>query len=268
MLVGCVGVGESKPEILTGMVEVENPVFTEPSPTSTKTVIEATIVYPEINHEDILETIPNTPTPQQTSWIICSPLAEHDVDHLKDIVSSPYDPPPMGKDDRHQGVDFAYYNQVGRASILGEGIRAILGGWVAAVLEDQLPYGNMVMLETPLRMVPPFMRDRLSLEENESLYHLYAHMESPPDFVLGSWVNCGDYLGNVGKTGYNIPVAHLHLETRKGPIGWQFDGMAYYDTRATESERYNYELWRTSGKFRHFDPMILFGIFDTLEDNR
>jgi hypothetical protein len=33
--------------------------------------------------------------------------------------------------------------------------------------------------------------------------------------------------------------------------------MRFYDTRATQEEMDNYVLWRTSGVFRHFDPMVL-----------
>lgn len=258
MLVGCVGVGDSIPELPSTIVDVENPKFAESSPTSTESVTDVPIEATEIILQEIPETISNTPTRQQVDIKICSPLAEHEVDHLQHIVSSPYSPPPMGKDDRHQGVDFAYYNQEGRASILGEGIQTIFGGWVAAVLEDRLPYGNMVLIETPFRSILLFINETLALDESESLYHLYAHMENPPDFIIGSWIECGAYLGNVGKTGYNIPVAHLHLETRIGPSGWRFNGMAYYDTLATDSERQNYKLWRMSGEFRHFNPMILF----------
>lgn len=194
----------------------------------------------------------------EPEWELCSPLAEHEIINLFEIVSSPYNPPPMGKDDRHQGVDFAYYNHGGRTSILGEGVTAILGGWVAVTQVDSLPYGNSVMIETPFDYLPADLVEVLGLGETDSIYHLYAHMEKPTEFVLGQWLKCGELLGVVGMTGYNIPVAHLHLETRIGPAGWRFGGMAYYDTQSTELERSNYELWRMSGIFRHFDPMQLF----------
>jgi hypothetical protein len=66
----------------------------------------------------------------------------------------------------------------------------------------------------------------------------------------------------VGTTGYNIVNPHLHLETRIGPQGATFlEGMKYYDTRATEAEQANYEMWRTSGYFRHFDPLDLINMY-------
>lgn len=98
----------------------------------------------------------------------------------------------------------------------------------------------------------------LGIVAGESLYHLYAHFDESPLPEAGDWVACGELIGEVGKSGYNIPVAHLHLETRIGPSGAIFDEMGYYDTRASEVARENYETWRMSGVFRHFNPMVLF----------
>jgi len=189
---------------------------------------------------------------------LCSPLADHLVSDLFGIVSSPYDPPPMGKDDRHQGVDFAYYNQRKRSSIEGEGIQAITAGWVASVIEDRLPYGNMVIMETPWSNLPDEVHHELNIGPGESLYHLYAHMNDTPLPSIGSWVECGQIIGHVGKSGYNVPVAHLHLETRIGPSGTRFNEMVFYDTRASIVEMENYKTWRMSGIYWHFDPMTLF----------
>jgi hypothetical protein len=55
--------------------------------------------------------------------------------------------------------------------------------------------------------------------------------------------------------------AHLHLETRLGKAGETFSGMAFYTTSASVEEMENYVRWRTSGDFRHFDPMNLFAWF-------
>ena len=231
------------------------PIETE---TSQEEILRPTLIKTKEPTQKVIE----LPTETPIIWKLCSPLVDHEIESLFQIISSPYNPPPMGKDDRHQGVDFAYYNQDGRASIQGEEIQAILGGWVAAVLENKLPYGNMVMIETPYTILPTSIVTNLEISGTESLYHSYAHMEFPAVVELGQWVDCGDFLGRVGKTGYNIPVAHLHLETRLGPSGWRFTGIAYYDTQATEEERNNYEVWRMSGVFRHFDPMLLFSILD------
>jgi murein DD-endopeptidase MepM/ murein hydrolase activator NlpD len=180
------------------------------------------------------------------------------LEQLDEIVSQVYDPPPPGKDDRHQGVDFAYYRHGGRASIEGEIIQAIFSGRVAANIDDRLPYGNMVMIESGQGDIPPALIAALDLPPNSSLYHLYAHLDSAPSFEIGQEIECGQALGAVGKTGYVVPVPHLHIETRIGPAEARFEGIAFYDTKTSEVERENYRLWRTSGVFRHFDPMTLF----------
>jgi murein DD-endopeptidase MepM/ murein hydrolase activator NlpD len=191
---------------------------------------------------------------------ICSPLAEHRLEQLDEIVSQAYDPPPPGKDDRHHGLDFAYYRHGGRASIEGEVIQSVLPGRVAANIDDRLPYGNMVMIESVQENLHPELIAALDLPADSSLYLLYAHLESAPTFDIGQEITCGQALGAVGKTGYFVPVPHLHIEARVGPAGARFESMAFYDTSASEAEKENYRLWRTSGEFQHFDPMLLFQI--------
>lgn len=208
---------------------------------------------PEADSRTPTESIPEAPQPQ-----LCSPLAEHSIEQLVEIISSPYAPPPAGKDDRHHGVDFAYYNHNGRASVDGEGAQSILAGRVAASIHDRLPYGNLVIIETPPELLPKALREMLQIPAGSSLYHLYAHLSEAPRVEPGQAINCGALLGYAGMTGYNIPVAHLHLETRLGPANSFFEGMVFYDTRATASEQANYVRWRTSGEFQHFDPMVLF----------
>lgn len=108
----------------------------------------------------------------------------------------------------------------------------------------------------------PEINEQFEIGVRDSLYILYAHFSNSPLVDWGDQVACGQTLGEVGATGYNIVNPHLHLETRIGPADANFmDGMAYYDTRTTPVERENYELWRTSGNFRHFDPMLLINAY-------
>ena len=200
-------------------------------------------------------TAPTLPTQRSP---LCSPLAEHSLAQLPEIVSQPYAPPPPGKDERHHGVDFAYYNHGGRAAIDGEGVQAIMGGRVAAAIQDRLPYGNMVIIETPHESLPQEVLESTSIPKGNSVYHLYAHFAETPLVELGQDVECGQLLGHVGQTGYVVPVAHLHLETRIGPPGVAFESMAFFDTQATPEEQAAYTRWRTSGDFQHIDPMTLF----------
>jgi murein DD-endopeptidase MepM/ murein hydrolase activator NlpD len=193
-----------------------------------------------------------TPPPFQ----LCSPLAEHTLEELPEIISDPYHPPPPGKEERHQGVDFSYYRRGDRMSIQGVPVQSILSGVAAASLEDKFPYGNMVIVETPIEDLPADLAERLDYSPGESLYILYVHMEQAPEVALGEAVNACQGLGSVGKSG-NAGVTHLHIETRIGPAGQQFPSMAYYDLKASEEEKAAYLRWRISWDFRHFDPMVL-----------
>ncbi len=203
----------------------------------------------------------DTATPKP-ALLLCSPLEEQSIQEIPEIVSGPYNPPRPGKDDRHHGTDLAYYRRKDRTSIEGERVQALLAGRVIAVVKDKPPYGNMVVIETPDSALPFEIVRQFEMIEEESLYILYAHMKNAPLVTLGDPISCGQTLGEVGATGYNIVQPHLHFETRIGPADHVFfDGMAYYDTQTTEAERANYELWRTSGVFRHFDPMILINTY-------
>ncbi len=198
--------------------------------------------------------IPQSDTPIMPA---CSPLAGHSIQELLEIISAPYDPPPPGKEERHHGVDFAYYRRGERESILGVEVQAVLPGRVAMSLADSFPYGNVVIIETPGEYLPVNLITSLEMSKGESLYILYAHLGQPPLVTAGEQVDICQLLGYVGKSG-NAGVAHLHLEARLGPPGISFTGMAYYSTRVTPVEKGNYERWRTSGDFRHFDPLRLY----------
>ena len=155
---------------------------------------------------------PTNSTIPEIKFQLCSPLAEHEINDLPSIVSDPYDPPPLGKDDRHHGVDFAYYNQGGRESIEGEGVAAILPGSVAAVLEDRLPYGNMVIIETQHDDLWPELIRHLEIVLGESLYHLYAHFGQPPSVTLGQRIECV----SIDRRSRENGVQHTHTTPASG----------------------------------------------------
>ena len=153
-------------------------------------------------------------------------------------------------------MDFAYYRDGSRASIAGEGVQAVLGGIVAAALDNHYPYGNMVMIETPLDSLPKALADELGIAPGESLYTVYAHLVGAPTVSLGDPVGACQPLGAVGHSG-NAGVAHLHLEMRLGPAASRFPLMEFYTWTATEEAKTAYLRWRISGDFRHFDPMLV-----------
>ncbi len=188
---------------------------------------------------------------------LCSPLVETSLDQLVTIISEPYRPPPPGSEARHHGVDFAYFRKFDRASIEGAGVQAVMDGRVAAAIVDSFPYGNLIIIETPWSAIPAEMVERIQMKTEESMYLLFAHLERPPSLRLGDRLQACQFIGNAGKSG-NAGGAHLHFEVRLGAPGARFSGMAYYKAWATDEERSNYLLWRTSGSFRHIDPISLF----------
>jgi murein DD-endopeptidase MepM/ murein hydrolase activator NlpD len=242
------------PNLEVGKEEPASPTATVVAPTSS----------PAVTYEpEPLEPAAG-PTQELVSNRVCSPLEGHSLFELEEIISFPYDPPPLGKDTGHHGVDFAYYRWKDRLSIQGVIIQAALPGRVAAVILNRPPYGYMVMVETPPADLPIGLADRIGVQKEESVYLLYAHMNDVPVVVLGEMVGCGQALGEVGNTPPEWSSApHLHFEGRVGPEGTVFAEMAYYINNVTNLEYENYNLWRMSGVFRLFDPMILveYGVF-------
>ncbi|MFC2025696.1 M23 family metallopeptidase [Chloroflexota bacterium] len=202
-----------------------------------------------------------THTPSRTPVSsLCSPLTDHLIEVLPKIVSDAYDPPPRGHDDRHHGVDFTYYNYLGRDYIQGVKVQSIFPAYVSASIPDSFPYGNLVILETPGSYLSSLLVEKLDIEEGESLYTLYAHLEKQPDLVLGDQIQACQIFNEVGRSG-NSNVYHLHLETRIGPSNAKFETMSAFIDGATAKDRENYRRWRISGEFRHLDPMDLL-LFD------
>jgi len=237
-------------------------------PTSTATATQAPSAAPE------------NPTPTQVIYEVCVPLELETFDSLKLILSKPLDIPAFGADTGHHGVDFAYFQRDDRESIQGIEIYAILPGNVITTLEDNIPYGYTLLIETPLSDLPQTLQDVLMdgylpvpddphyrlycpdvtppvLTGDLSIYHLYAHMEVKPEFEPGEPISCGQRIGTVGNTGYSSNP-HLHLETRLGPSGAEISNMAHYESSYTLDQLSTYCLWRMSGYFQLFDPFILF----------
>lgn len=225
-------------------------------------------------------TLPQTPI---LTLEVCSPLQGYDLDDLPDIISNPYNPPAPGSDDPHQGVDLADRLPDSQAAVTGMGVRAVLSGQVAGVVADRFPYGNAVLVETPLQDFPDgwlaegFLPDPLpqplvnpaltcpqvtpptSESGMRSIYILYAHLQAQPEVEPGQQVRCGDSLGAIGESG-NALNPHLHVEARVGPAGAVFSSMAHYDNRATQDEMGLYCLWRVSGVFQVIDPLVVFAL--------
>ena len=158
-------------------------------------------------------------------------------------------------------------------------MQAAIAGRVAAVVHDRFPFGNALIVETPLEDIPLEMQEGMAIpspappqgnqsaltcpgptpaasEEaaRRSLYLLYAHLAQAPELQPGDEVTCGQRLGQVGDSG-NALNPHLHLEVRAGPAGMRFSSLAHYDASASEEEMANYCAWTVSGLFQLVDPL-------------
>lgn len=167
-------------------------------------------------------------------------------------------------------------------ALAGNPIQAALEGQVAMILNDRFPYGNAVLIETPLHQI--FAKDnapRLAIptpaptlpphpsltcpavttgnkpdQQNRSLYLLYAHLSETVALHPGDAVACGEYLGKIGQS-ENALNPHLHLEVRVGPSRARFTSMAHYTASASAEEMGNYCLWRVSSQFQLINPLDL-----------
>ena len=254
-------------------------VQTQLSPTNFEiipTIIPVPVTPSVENKEPVLSI--DTPTLSQTELV--TPLEGLKLEELFEIVSNPFFYAGDGKDEGHHGSDFSFYQYKSLEKIENLPVHSIASGRVSSVINNRPPYGNMVMVETPFSSLPVFLQDHLNLfypvskfpfhtnlscpdfqfEENLknfdafSLYILYAHLYSPPEMQIDSFVLGGDAIGKVGNTG-SSGNPHLHLEFRIGPSGYTFDEMSHYDNTASQNEISNYCLWRVSGLFYQVDPM-------------
>ncbi len=241
------------------------------------------IVQPTFTIEPTVTPLPLVETPSHQTQI-CSPLEGESLSELPEIITQLFKMPRAGQDDGHHGVDFAFYRRKDLLSIDGLPILSALDGEVVTIINDKYPYGNAIIIETPLDSISPILLDQLNppstqptvipdpkfnwapgelpfqlSETSRSLYIYYAHLKFPADVNVGYKVTCGQQIGQVGNTG-DSSNSHLHFETRIGPSGARIESMAYYTAQSTQSERYNYVVWRVSNMFQLFDPMVLLSI--------
>jgi hypothetical protein len=231
-------------------------------------------------------TLSPSSTPSATPGVqVCSPLEGIPLANLPELVSNPYAPPPPGSDDPHHGVDLALLDTTTRIALAGHPVQAALPGIVAGAIRERFPYGNAVLVETPLDELPAASLAALALptpgsvqlshpvltcptplaslpaeDAPRSLYLLYAHLLEPPEVMSGEALACGASMGAVGMSG-NALNPHLHLEVRVGPSGIRFESLAHYTASASPQEMGDYCLWRVSGAFQLLDPLaVLLGL--------
>ncbi|MBN2258470.1 MAG: M23 family metallopeptidase [Anaerolineaceae bacterium] len=267
------------------MTGCTQPVELTNSPSAPALVQATDTAVPETPTQ-IIPTTTQTPTPVS----LCSPLVDITLEQLPDFVSNPFSPFLIAdaRDSGHPGTDFAYYTHpvTGKAMLASE-IYAILPGRVASISAGMAPFGNLIMIETALEILPAdiialfdqYPQPTPSVPETHlncpapvttapgwqydqpSVYVLYAHMDQPADFSIGDPVSCGAAIGLVGNTGRS-GNPHLHLEIRYGPGNAVFGQMGHYSNDATIPEMDAYCTWRVSGIFQAIDPMLLIRAMD------
>jgi len=267
---------------------------TAPSPAPGMKTITPINTVPPTQRVDPTKTPQLTPSPSPTTTpsptaaiesitAFCSPLQGIELKDLHSITSQAFTAPSPFMDDGHPAVDLAFFTFEGLPSMLGHPVQAVLPGKVVMVVEDRFPYGHMILIETPLEMLPesvlapvriptpipaenialfdpcgqnPLFKDMSSIQmetQHLSVYSLYSHLKDKPVYAVGDVVSCGQTIGAVGITGNSV-AEHLHLEIRIGPSAAQFNTFAMYKPEATVEERYNYCIWSSSGRFQAIDP--------------
>lgn len=236
-------------------------------------------------------TVTSTPAPTSTSappyTCMCSPLEGIALNQMKDILQGAMQTPHPGQDDGHHGDDYAFYRFGNREGMEGLPVHSVLAGMVAGLVTDRPPYGNMIIIETPLEQLPPEWLAALMVPTpspamvpdgrmvncpaepaampetgpGRSLYLLYAHLREPSSLQVGERAACGQPVGEVGNTGMS-GNPHLHLEVRVGPSGARFSSMSYYDGSATPQEYASYCTWRVSQLFQLMNPLEFLSLQD------
>ena len=263
--------GTQTPASINTPFRTDTPIPSEtatitPSPAPPTPTLSATVLVPTV-----------TPGPA-----VCSPLEGVEIPDLAALIVNPFAPPRLGSDDPHQGVDISDIDPVYQIALEGRLVQAVMDGKVAGVIIDRFPYGNAIIVEAPLELLPAELGDALQLptpaprrqghpsltcpenknptdwdESHRSLYLIYAHLKEPSLLQVGEAVSCGQALNTIGNSGNSLNP-HLHLELRVGPSGASFDSMAHYTGSASIQELHNYCLWRVSETFQLMDPMQLF----------
>jgi len=278
------GLTSEKPTLVPSP-QPSNSVSLQPDITSTAS--ELTASTPAIQATDAAvrpapTNQPVSPTKQLAISDISSPLKDVTVAELPSILSNPFVQPLPGRDDGHHGADFSFYRWKDRIGMTGLPVTSVFDGVVSSVISGSLPYGNFIIIETKLELVPVLLNNQSvmpaalptilpdarltcpqeTLERDfdfsmKSLYLLYAHLDSIECLEIGDSIGSGEKIGTVGNTGLSSNP-HLHLEARIGPSGAAFDKMSHYRADATNEEMANYCLWRATNTFQLIDPMVLF----------
>lgn len=264
--------------LFTGCAPVSQPAAPAAGVAALPTVLPTPVSTPTLQPTASIEPNAIIPTRISTPLDIHSPLAGMTHADLQAAVVNPFNPPPAGSDDPHQGVDLAVV--VNGIALQGQPVQAVLSGTAAGIISDRFPYGYALLVETALSDLPLSLQERLKTGVYQpgtaqvsaltcpqvsypwqanpctALYILYAHLLEPPTVQAGQAVSGGQIIGSIGASG-NALNPHLHIEARIGPAGASFDSMTHYTASASSEEMAAYCTWRISSIFSLVDPMLL-----------
>ncbi|MPN31427.1 hypothetical protein SDC9_178901 [bioreactor metagenome] len=107
-------------------------------------------------------TLAPTPTATQLPLVSggVSPLQGIENSELRLVTSNPFKfkypyVEASGSDYNHTGIDLAFFKFKDFTTVLGHPIQSVLPGKVVESLSDRWPYGNMILIETPLSRLSP-----------------------------------------------------------------------------------------------------------------
>ncbi len=105
---------------------------------------------------------------------ICSPLEGITISELTqpDLLKNLFQPPRQGMDDGHHGVDFAYWSRGERKTMLGLPVLSAMTGRISGIIKNREPYGNAIIIETPLDELPTIFWRRYRYPPRRRLFNL------------------------------------------------------------------------------------------------
>jgi len=196
----------------TGDIQVENSIGESPASTPTPTThpTQTTSVIPPTPTKDLINTV-------------CSPLEGLSLEELisdPTVISQVFKTPRPGLDDGHTGIDYAYYRRGDRVGIEGLAIYAVLKGKIISILDNKWPYGNMIIIETPIE------------EINTQLFNVISPPQTAPTVEPAPHVNCppGELEFDMAVSSRSIYVLYAQL---KDPANFRIPTFTLGDAHRT-----------------------------------
>ena len=175
------------PSPLPGVTAPQVTQQLNPTPAPSGTPTQTLLVAPTVT-ASLSPTATSTSTATPVAFQVCSPLQDITLNELSSIVTTPFKAPTVGRDDGHHGVDFAYYHRGSHTEMLGLPVYSVLPGKVIAVVNDRPPYGNAIIIETPLTNLPADFLESLGLQFQPTPAVLDGRLTCPTPAAPPAWL--------------------------------------------------------------------------------